>query len=61
MAYEYYKGNMVIAALPLALMSLLFILVPSLLGSVSFMIIPSGAISILIAYLVFKKKYGKAE
>lgn len=37
-------------------MSLLFILVPSLTGSTSFMIIPSGAIAIGVAYLLFKKK-----
>ena len=46
MAYKYYRKNMKIAALPLILMSLLFILVPSLIGSTSFMIVPSGAIAI---------------
>ena len=48
--------NMKIAALPLILMSLLFILVPSLIGSTSFMIVPSGAIAIGVAYLMFRKK-----
>ena len=47
---------MKIAALPLILMSLLFILVPSLIGSTSFMIVPSGAIAIGVAYLLFLKK-----
>lgn len=47
---------MKIAALPLILMSLLFILVPSLIGSTSFMIVPSGAIAIGVAYLLFRKK-----
>ena len=62
MAYKYYRGNMKIAAIPLILMTVLFLLVPSLLGSVSFMIIPSGAIAILIAYLIYsKKKDGMAE
>lgn len=56
MAYKYYCKNMKIAALPLVVMSLLFILVPSLTGSTSFMIIPSGAIAIGVAYLLFKKK-----
>ena len=42
--------------LPLILMSLLFILVPSLIGSTSFMIVPSGAIAIGVAYLMFRKK-----
>ena len=55
MAYKYYRKNMKIAALPLILMSLLFILVPSLIGSTSFMIVPSGAIAIGVAYLLFRK------
>ena len=56
LAYKYYRKNMKIAALPLILMSLLFILVPSLIGSTSFMIVPSGAIAIGVAYLMFRKK-----
>ena len=56
MAYKYYRKNMKIAALPLILMSLLFILVPSLIGSTSFMIVPSGAIAIGVAYVMFQKK-----
>lgn len=56
MAYKYFRGNMRIAAIPLALMVVLFILVPSLTGSTSFMIIPSGGIAILIAWLGFRKK-----
>ena len=46
MAYKYYRKNMKIALWPLVLMSVLFILVPGLLGSTSFMILPSGAIAI---------------
>lgn len=55
MAYKYYRKNMHIAVFPLVIMSLLFILLPSLAGSTSFMIIPSGAIAIFVAYLFFKK------
>ena len=55
MACKYYKGNLRIAAAPLIIMSLLFILVPSLTGSTSFMIIPSGAIAIGLAYLFYRK------
>ncbi len=55
MAYKYYRGNMKIAVLPLLLMSLLFILVPSLTGSTSFMVLPSGALAIGVAFLLFKK------
>ena len=55
MAYKYYRRNMRIAVFPLAVMSILFILVPSLTGSTSFMILPSGAIAIGIAYYLFRK------
>ena len=55
MACKYYRGNLKIAAVPLLVMAVLFILVPSLIGSTSFMIIPSGAIAIGLAYLYFKK------
>lgn len=61
MAYKYYRKNMKIAALPLILMSLLFLLVPSLIGSTSFMIVPSGAIAIGVAYLMFRKKNSSDE
>ena len=59
MAYKYFRHNMKLAAAPLVVMSVLFILVPSLTGSTSFMIIPSGAIAIGLAYLSWKRK--KAE
>ena len=55
MAYKYYRGNLKIACLPLILMTILFLLVPSLMSSVSFMIIPSGAIAIGAAYYFFNK------
>ena len=62
MAYKYYRKNMHIAVFPLVLMSALFILVPGLIGSTSFMIIPSGAVAILAAWIFFKKgKKGQAE
>ena len=56
MAYKYYRGNLKIAVLPLLTMGLLFILVPSLTGSTSFMVLPSGAIAIGVAFLLHKKK-----
>lgn len=55
MAYKYFRHNMKIAVAPLLIMSLLFILVPSLTGSTSLMVIPSGAIAIGIAFLLYKK------
>ena len=61
MAYKYYRKNMHIALFPLVIMSLLFVLVPSLIGSTSFMIIPSGAIAIGVAYLFYKKKQNNSK
>ncbi|MCQ2567460.1 MAG: hypothetical protein MJ127_03545 [Mogibacterium sp.] len=55
MAFKYYKGNLRVAAIPVLMMTLLFLFVPSMLGSVSFMIIPSGGIAIAIAYYFYKK------
>jgi len=56
MAYKYYRRNMSIALWPLAVMGLLFILVPSLTGSTSFMILPSGALAIGVAWLRWRKR-----
>lgn len=56
MAYKYFRGNMKIAVAPLVIMSLLFIFLPSLTGSTSFMIIPAGGMAILIAYYFYKKE-----
>lgn len=61
MAYKYFRNNMKIAIIPLTVMSLLFIFVPSLTSSTSFMILPSGAIAIGIAYLMYKKRYKVAS
>ncbi len=55
MAYKYYRKNLSIAVAPLVVMSALFMLVPSLVGSTSFMIIPAGAIAIGISYFIYKK------
>ena len=56
MAYKYYRNHMTIAVAPLVLMSVLFILVPSLISSTSMMIIPSGALAIGIAWLLYRKQ-----
>ena len=55
MAYKYFRGNMKIAAAPLFIMSMLFVFIPSLTSSTSFMIIPAGAIAIGIAYALYRK------
>ena len=54
MAYKYFRGSMKIAVTPLVVMSLLFILVPSLTSSTSFMIIPSGAMAIAITWVLYR-------
>ncbi len=61
MAYKYYRGNLKIALPTLLVMGTLFILIPSLTGSTSFMILPSGAIAIGLALVLNKKakKEGK--
>ena len=55
LAYRYYRKDVVLALIPLAVMSVLFILVPSLTSSTSFMIIPSGALAIGLSWLKFRK------
>lgn len=55
MAYKYYRNHMNVAVAPLVLMSVLFVLVPSLISSTSMMIIPSGALAIGIAWLLYRK------
>ncbi len=56
MSYKYFRGNMKIAAVPLVVMSLLFMLVPSLTWSTSFMIIPSGAMAIAITWILYRRE-----
>ena len=55
MAYKYYRKDPGLAMIPLAVMVVLFTLVPSLTSSTSFMIIPSGALAILLAWLKYRK------
>lgn len=61
MAYQYFRKNVQVAVAPLVVMSLLFMLVPSLTGSTSFMIIPSGTLAIGIAYAMYRKQKKEAE
>lgn len=60
MAYKYFRHNLKIAWAPLALMCVLFTVVPSLLSSVSFMILPSGLLAIITAWLFYKKSRKEA-
>ena len=59
MAYKYYRKNIKVAIVQLVVMSVLFIFVPALVSSTSFMIIPSGAIAIGFALLLYKKSKAK--
>ena len=59
MAYKYYRKNLRLAVWPLLMMSLLFILVPSLGSQTSILILPSGALSILLAWLQMKREASK--
>ena len=56
MAYQYFRRNIKLALVPLTIMTVLFILVPSLISQTSLLILPSGAIAIGLAYLSWKKK-----
>ena len=61
MAYKYYRKDPALAMVPLAAMVILFTLVPSLTSSTSFMIIPSGALAILLAWIKYRKETKGAE
>ena len=61
MAYQYFRKNVQVAVAALVVMSLMFMLVPSLTGSTSFMIIPSGALAIGIAYSMYRKQKKEAD
>ena len=55
MGYKYYRQNLRLAAAPLLIMSVLFILAPGMTGSTSTMVIPSGGIAIGLAWLEYRK------
>ena len=55
MAFKYFRKDPRLALIPLLIMTALFVLVPSLTSSTSFMIIPSGAIAIGLSYLAYRK------
>ena len=55
LAYKYYRKNLRLALWPLLVMSVLFILVPALQSQTSIMILPSGALAIVLAWVSFEK------
>ena len=60
-AWRYYRKSPLLALIPLSVMTVLFTLVPSLTGSTSMMIIPSGAIAIGLSYMTYRRKKKEAE
>jgi hypothetical protein len=56
MATKYFRKGMKLVAIPLVLMAVLFVCVPSLISSVATLMIISGAITIAHAWLLFRKK-----
>ena len=60
MACKYYRESKTVALIVLAFMTVVFIFVPSLIGSASIMVVPSGALAIGLSYLSFRKSR-KAE
>ena len=56
MATKYFRKGMKLVAIPMVVMAVLFICVPSLISSVATLMIISGAITIAHAWLLFRKK-----
>lgn len=56
MAFQYFRKGKKLVALPLILMSLLFIFMPALIANVGFLMLLSGAITIIHAFLLFRKE-----
>ncbi len=55
LGFKYFIRSPEMAILPLVIMSLLCITVPSLIAQTSLLIIPAGALSLGLAYLLFRK------
>ncbi len=60
MAYKYFRKGRKLVAIPLIVMTVLFVCVPSLIGSVGFLMLISGAIAIAQAFYLFKKETKEA-
>ena len=60
MAYKYYRKDIRLAIIPLCVMSLLFMFLPSLTASTSFMIIPAGALAIALSWWKYRRSAKEA-
>ncbi len=56
LGYKFFKGNLKIVIFPLLLMSAVCVLVPSLISSVGFLIIPSGGLAMGISHVFYKRR-----
>lgn len=56
MAFQYFRKGKKLVAIPLILMTALFICVPSLISNVGFLMIISGAITIAHSFILFQKE-----
>ena len=59
LAYQYFRKGIKIVAIPLTVMTVLCVAMPSLIGSVGFLIIPSGAMAIGVGYVLWKRENKK--
>lgn len=56
MAFNYFRKGKKLVAIPLVLMTVVFVLAPGLISSVGTLMIVSGAIAIVEAFILFKKE-----
>ncbi len=56
MAYKYFRRGKQLVAIPLIVMTLLFICLPGLISSVGFLMLLSGAITIVHSFILFQKE-----
>ena len=61
MAYKYFRRGKQLVAIPLVVMTALFVCVPSLISNVGFLMLISGAIAIGHAWILFSREGKKLE
>lgn len=61
MAYKYFRRGKQLVAIPLVVMTVLFVCVPSLISNVGFLMLVSGAIAIGHAWILFRKEGKELE
>jgi len=61
LAFQYFRKGIKIVVIPLVIMTVLCVVAPSLIGSVGFLVIPSGAMAIGIGYVLWKRESKKVE